>query len=98
MAFSFQAWLGWGPAMCEVVRVGVRVGKRSRGLHSGAGGVGLGLLGCARGACAGQRVGWVCRRGAGLPPVGVCGLSSVGAGEGCLAGGSVAGVCWCSGA
>ena len=36
-------------------------------------------------------------RGAGLLLAGVCGLSSVGGGEGCPAGGSVAGVCWCSG-
>ena len=33
--------------------------------------------------------------GVGLPSVGVCGFSSVGGGEGCLAGGSVAGVCCC---
>ena len=36
-------------------------------------------------------------RGAGLLSAGVCGLSSVGGGEGCPAGGCVAGVCWCSG-
>ena len=28
MAFSFWAWLGRGPAMCEVVRVGVRGGEQ----------------------------------------------------------------------
>ena len=36
-------------------------------------------------------------RGAGLLSAGVCRLSSVGGGEGCPAGGCVAGVCWCSG-
>ena len=36
-------------------------------------------------------------RGAGLLSAGVYGLSSVGGGEGCPAGGFVAGVCWCSG-
>ena len=28
MAFSFWAWLGRGPAMCEVVWVGVRGGEQ----------------------------------------------------------------------
>ena len=28
MAFSFRAWLGRGPAMCEVVWVGVRGGEQ----------------------------------------------------------------------
>ena len=28
MAFSFWAWLGPGPAMCEVVWVGVRGGEQ----------------------------------------------------------------------
>ena len=32
-----------------------------------------------------------------LSPWGVCGLSSVGGGDGCPAGGCVAGLCWCSG-
>ena len=36
-------------------------------------------------------------RGAGLLSAVVCGLSSVGGGEGCPAAGCVAGVCWCSG-
>ena len=36
-------------------------------------------------------------RDAGPLPAGVCGLSSVGGAEGCLAGGCVAGICWCSG-
>ena len=35
--------------------------------------------------------------GVGLLSVGVCGLSSVGGGEGCQAGESVAGVCCCLG-
>ena len=33
-------------------------GNSSRGLHSGAGGVGLGFLGCSRGAGAGHWAGW----------------------------------------
>ena len=37
------------------------------------------------------------QRGAGLLSAVVCGLSSVEGGEGCPAGGCVAGVCWCSG-
>ena len=58
MAFSFRDWLGWGPAMCEVVWVGVRGGEQfAWAAFSGLGGVGLGLLGCARGACAGHWVG-----------------------------------------
>ena len=28
MAFSFRAWLGRGPAMCEVACVGVRGGEQ----------------------------------------------------------------------
>ena len=98
LAFSFRAWLGRGPAMCEVVWVGVRGGEQlTWAAFGGRGGVGLGLPVCARGACAGHWGGWACRRGAGLPSVGVCGLSSVGGGEGCLADGCVAGMCWCSG-
>ena len=70
-------------------------GNSSRGLHSGAGGGGPGLFGvCVGGVCGplgGVGVPW----GMELSLVGVCGLSSVGAGEGCPAGGSVAGVCCC---
>ena len=70
-------------------------GKSSRRLHSGAGGVGSGFSGvCAGGKCGplgGAGVPW----GVGPPSVGVCGLSTVGGGEGCLAGGSFAGVCCC---
>ena len=55
--------LGWAGVLrcvrlCGLASAG---GNSSRGLHSGAGGVGLGLLGCARGACAGHWVGWACR-------------------------------------
>ena len=97
MAFSFRAWLGQGPAMCEVVWVGVRGGNSSRGLHSGAGGGGPRSSGvCAGGVC-GPLGGSGEPRGAGLLSVAVCGLLTVGGGEGCPAGGSVAGVRWCSG-
>ena len=72
-------------------------GNSSRGLHSGAGGVGPGFPGvCAGGACGplgGLGMPW----GVGLLAVGVCGLPAVGDGEGCLAGGSVAGACCCLG-
>ena len=62
VVFSFRAWLGWGPAMCEVVWVGIRGGEEFAWAEfGGRGGVGLGLLGCARGACAGHWVGWACR-------------------------------------
>ena len=67
------------------------------GCIQGLGCVGLDLLGCVWGASAGHWVGGGVLRGAGLLSAGVCGLSSVGDGEGCPAGGYVAGVCWCSG-
>ena len=51
---------------------------------------------CAGGVC-GPLGGVGVPRGAGLLSAGVCGLSSVGGGGGCLAGGCVAGVSWCSG-
>ena len=91
--------LGWaGILQCVRLRgLASAGGNSSRGLHSWARGVGPGSSGvCAGGVCGplgGVGVPW----GAGLSSVGVCGLSSVGGGEGCLAGGSVAGVCWCSG-
>ena len=56
--------LGWAGVLqcvrlCGLASAG---GNSSRGLHSGAGGgVGLGLLGCVRGAWAGHWVGWACR-------------------------------------
>ena len=68
VAFSFRAWLGPGPAMCEVVWVGVRGGEQfAWAAFRGRGGVGLGLLGCARGACACHWVGWACRGARGFP-------------------------------
>ena len=80
--------LGWlGVLQCVRLRgLASAGGNNSRGLHSGAGGGGPGSSRvCAGGVCGP------------LGGVGVCGLSSVGGGEGCPAGGSVAGVCWCSG-
>ena len=55
--------LGWVRVLqcvrwCGLASAG---GNSSRGLHSGAGGDGLGLLGCVRGAWAGHWVGWACR-------------------------------------
>ena len=91
--------LGWAGVLQRVRLCGLASagGNSSRGLHSGAGGGGPGSSGvCAGGVC-GPLGGVVVSRGAGLPSVGACGLSSVGGGEGCPAGGSVAGVCWCSG-
>ena len=91
--------LGWAGVLQRVRLCGLASagGNSSRGLHSGAGGGGPGSSGvCAGGVC-GPLGGVGVSRGAGLPSVGACGLSSVGGGEGCPAGGSVAGVCWCSG-
>ena len=66
---SSPSGLGWAGVLqcvrlCGLASAGVNT---SRGLHSGAGGgVSLGLLGCARGACAGHWAGLACRR-AGAP-------------------------------
>ena len=91
--------LGWARVLqcarlCGLASAG---GNSSRGLHSGAGGGGPGSSGvCAGGV--GEPLGGVgVPRGAGLLSAGVCGLSSVGGGEGCPSDGCVAGVCWCSG-
>ena len=72
-------------------------GNSSRGRHSGAGGGRPGSSGVCEGGVGGPLVGVGVPRGAGLLSAGVCGLSSVGVGEGCPADGCVAGVCWCSG-
>ena len=80
--------------LCGLASAG---GNSSRGLHSRAGGDGPGFSEvCAGGVC-GPLGGVGVPRGVGLPSVGVCGFSSVGGGEGCLLGGSVAGVCCCFG-
>ena len=93
MAFSFWAWLGRGPAMCEAVWVGVRGAEQfARAAFGGRGG-GPGSSGVCVGGVCGPLGGPGVPRGVGLPSVVVCGLSSVGGGEGCPAGGSVAGVC-----
>ena len=66
---SFPSGLGWARVL-ECVRLcgsASAGGNSSRGLHSGAGGVGPGFLGCARGACAGHWAGWACRRAWGSP-------------------------------
>ena len=91
--------LGWARVLqcarsCGLASAG---GNSSRGLHSGAGGGGPGSSGVCVGGKGGPLGGVGVPRGAGLPSAGVCGLSSVGGGEGCPAGGCVAGVCWCSG-
>ena len=91
--------LGWAGVLqcvrlCGLASAG---GNSSRGLHSGGRRGGPGSSGvCAGGVCGplgGVGVPW----GAGLLSAGVCGLSSVGVGEGCPAGACVAGVGWCSG-
>ena len=91
--------LGWARVLqcarlCGLSSAG---GNSSRGLHSGAGGGGPGSSGVCAGGVGGPLGGVGVPRGAGLLSAGVCGLSSVGGGEGCPAGGCVAGVCWCSG-
>ena len=94
---SSPSELGWAGVLqcvrlCGLASAG---GNSSRGLHSGAGGAGPGFSGvCAGSVC------WPLGRvdvlwGVGLPAVGVSGVPAVGGGEGCLAGGSVAGVCCC---
>ena len=98
MAFSFWARRGPGPAMCEVVLVGVRGGEQfAWAAFRGRGGVGLGPLGCVWGAWAGHWVGLACRGARGSPRRVCAGCGVVGGGEGCPVGGCVAGVCWCSG-
>ena len=91
--------LGWARVLqcarlCGFTSAG---GNSSRGLHSGAGGGGPGSSGVCAGGVGGPLGGVGVPRGAGVLSAGVCGLSSVGGGEGCPAGGCVAGVCWCSG-
>ena len=91
--------LGWARVLqcarsCGLVSAG---GNSSRGLHSGAGGGGPGSSGVCVGGVGGPLGGVGVPRGVGLPLAGVCGLSSVGGGEGWPVGGCVAGVCWCSG-
>ena len=81
-------------SLCGLASAG---GNSSRGLHSGAGGAGSGSFGVCAGSVCGPLGGVGVSRGAGLPSVAVCGLLSVGGGEGCPAGESVAGVCWCTG-
>ena len=97
VAFSFRAWLSRGPGMCEVVWVGVRRGEQFAWAAFGGRGGGSGSSRvCAGGVC-GPLGGVGVPRGTGLLSVGVCGLSSVGGGEGWPVGKSVAGVCWRSG-
>ena len=91
--------LGWARVLqrarlCGLASAG---GNSSRGLHSGAGGGGPGSSGVCAGGMGGPLGGLGVPQGAGLLSAGVCGLSSVGGGEGCPAGGCVAGFCWCSG-
>ena len=96
---SSPSELGWAGVLqcvrlCGLASAG---GNSSRGLHSGAGGVGPGSSGvCAGGVC-GPLGGVGVPRAVGLPSVGVCALLSVGGGEGCQAGGSVVGLWCCSG-
>ena len=94
---SSPSGLGWAGVLQCVRLCGLASaeGNSSCGPHLGAGGGWPGLSRvCAVGVCGplgGVGVPW----GVGLPFVGVCGLLSVGGGEGCPAGGSVAGVCCC---
>ena len=91
--------LGWARVLQCATSCGLASarGNSSRGLHSGAGGGGPGSSGVCAGGVGGPLGGVGVPRGAGLLSAGVCGLPSVGGGEGCPAGGCVAGVCWCSG-
>ena len=96
---SSPSGLGWAGVLQCVRLYGLASagGNNSRGLHSGAGGDGPGFSGVCVGGVCGPLGGVGVPRGVGLPSVGVCGLSSVGGGEGCPAGTSVAGVCCCLG-
>ena len=89
--------LGWVLQCARLCGLASAGGNSSRGLHSGAGGDGPGSSGVCAGGVGGPLGGVGVPRGAGLLSAGVCGLSSVVGGEGCPAGGCVAGVCWCSG-
>ena len=98
MSFSFWTWLGQGPAMCEVVWVGVRGGNQfAWAAFRGRGGWAWVFWSVCGGR--GRATGW-CWRAAGRgAPLGGCVrvVEWGGGGEGCPAGGCVAGVCWCSG-
>ena len=91
--------VGWAGVLqcvrlCGLASAG---GNSSHGLHSEAGGGGPWSFRVCAGGVGGPLGGVGVPRGAGLLLAGVCALSSVGDGEGCLAGGCVVGVCWCSG-
>ena len=58
--FAFWGWLGLGPAMREVMWVGVR-GEKQFAWAAFRGGLGLDFLGCVLGACAGHWADWACR-------------------------------------
>ena len=96
VAFPFWAWLGRGPAMSEVVWVGVRGGEQFAWAAFRGRGGGPGSSGVCAGGVGGPLGGVGVPRGAGLLSAGVCWLSSVWGGEGCPAVGCVAGMCWCS--
>ena len=91
--------LGWAGVLQCVRLCGLASakGNSSRGLHSEAGGAGPGSSGVCAGRVGGPLGGVGVPRGAGLLLAGVCGLSSVGGGEGVPAAGCVAGVCRCWG-
>ena len=81
MAFSFRAWLAQGPAMCEVVWVGVRAGEQfAWAAFRGRGRWAWVFWGVCGGR--GRATGWAgcVLQGAGLLLAGVCGLLSVRAG------------------
>ena len=91
--------LGWaGLSQCVRACGLVSTGKNSsRGLHSGVGQLGPGVSGVCAACVCGQPGGVGVPWGVGLLAAGVCGLPSVGGGERCSAGGSMAGVCGCLG-
>ena len=71
MAFPFGAWLGRGPAMGELVWVGVRGGERFAWAAFRGRGGGPGSSGVCAGGVSGHWVGWACR-GAQRPSQRVC--------------------------
>ena len=80
MVFAFWAWHGRGPAMREVVWVGVRGGKKFAWAAFGGRGGGAWVFGVVCGGLCGPLGGVGVSWGVGLDAVGVCGSADVGGG------------------
>ena len=71
MTFSFRAWLGRGPAMCEVVWVAVRGGKQFAWAAFGGRGGWAWVFWGVRGGCV-RATGWGGRAAGRGAPLGAC--------------------------